>query len=141
MENKKEKLEKLLNEISVLWIKSNSKKDLFTPYHTKFNCNMEYNGICHDFTYQCNLQYTKPNKNDLIACVLSDARCYESCKINDDDTENMQEFALELGYKNNLKELFKAYNGCKNAYNIIKLMFTEEEKNMLEEYFQEEGLL
>ena len=141
MENNKERLEKLLNEINILWVKSSSKKDLFTPYHTKFNCNMIYNDICYDFTYQCNLQYTKLNKNDLIACVLSDARCYESCKINDDDTENMQEFALELGYENNLKELFKAYNGCKNAYNIIKLMFTEEEKNMLEEYFQEEGLL
>ena len=141
MENKKEKLEKILNEINILWVKSNSKKDLFTPYHTKFNCNMIYNDICYDFSYQCNLECTKPSKNDLIACVLNDANCYESCKINDNDIENVQEFANEFGYENNLKELLKAYKGCKKAYNIIKLMFTEEEKNMLEEYLQEEGLL
>lgn len=141
MKNNKERLEKLLNEINILWVKSISKKDLLTPYHTKFNCNMEYNGICYDFTYQCNLQYTKPTKEDIIACVLSDARCYASCKVNDDDDENMQEFANEFGYENNLKELLKAYKGCKKAYNIITLTFTEEEKNMLEEYFQEEGLL
>lgn len=140
MENKKEKLEKILNGINILWVKSNSKKDLFTPDHTKFNCNMEYNGICYDFTYQCNLEYTKPNKNDLIACVISDAMCYEDCKINDDDLENLENFRLLFGYEN-IKDLINVYRGCKNAYNHINKMFTKEEKDMLMKYFEEKGLL
>lgn len=141
MEKKEQKVNKILYYVNISCVESKSKKDLLTPNHTKFDCIISYKDKEYNFNYQCNLNYSKPTKENLIACLFSDAGCYESCKINDDDIENMQEFSNMFGYENNLKELFKVYNGCKETYNALRKMFTEEEKELLLEYFEEEGLL
>lgn len=133
MENVKE----LLKRIDVEFTESKDQTDLFTKYHTKFDCIMKYNGIAYKFNYQCNTYYIKPTRNDLILCSLQDANAYESTKINDDDLENIGEFVKEFGYDDNLKEGLKAYKGCKNAYNHILKMFTNEEKESLYNFLEE----
>lgn len=141
METKKQEINKILDYINISWVISESKTDLFTPQHTKFDCLLKYKGKEYSFPYQCNRNYNRPGKFVLLACVFNDAGCYESCKINDDDTENMQEFAIEFGYDtNNLKELFKAYKGCKDTYNALKKMFTDEERELIYEYLEENEL-
>lgn len=131
-----ENIKELLKKIDVEFTESEDQTDLFTTYHTKFDCIMKYNGITYKFNYQCNTCYIEPNKNDLILCALQDANAYESTKINDDDFENIEEFIKEFGYNDNLKEGLKAYKGCKNAYNNIIKMFTNEEKESLFEFLE-----
>lgn len=141
METREQKINKILDYINISYVVSKSKTDLFTPQHTKFDCLISYKDNEYAFTYQCNLNYTKPDKLSLLACLFSDSRCYEDCKETDDDTDNMQNFAREFGYDtDNLKGLFKAYNGCKDTYNALKKMFTDEERQLIYEYLEEKEM-
>ena len=44
-----------------------------------------------------------------------------------------------FGYDNNIKELLKAYKGCKKTYENIKKMLTDEEIETVREYLEEVG--
>ena len=134
----KEKVKEILESVKITMVESKDKNNLFTPAHTKFICEITNNKGSYLFTYQCNINYIRPNKNSLLACCLSDSNCYEDCLIGD-KVENIQEFALMFGYENNVKELLKAFNGCKEAYNALNKMFTKEEKDLLYNYFVEIG--
>lgn len=136
----KEKMETLIYKIKIDMKESINQENLFTKYHTRFDIMISYNNVCYQADYQCNTDYEKPTKDDILACVISDAMCYEDCKINDDDLENLENFRLLFGYED-MKDLINAYRGCKNAYNHINKMFTKEEKDMLMKYFEEKGLL
>lgn len=136
----KEKMETLIYKIKIDMKDSINQENLFTEYHTRFDFTINYNNVCYKADYQCNTDYEKPTKDDILACMISDAMCYEDCKINDDDVENLENFRLLFGYEN-IKDLINAYRGCKNAYNHINKMFTKEEKDMLMKYFEEKGLL
>lgn len=136
----KEKMETLIYKIKIDMKESINQENLFTKYHTRFDIMISYNNVCYKADYQCNTDYEKPTKDDILACVISDAMCYEDCKINDDDLENLENFRLLFDYEN-IKDLINAYQGCKNAYNHINKMFTKEEKDMLMKYFEEKGLL
>lgn len=137
---KKENIETLICKINYNVKESSNQNDLITEYHTRFNVTISYNNATYNTDYQCNTNYTQPTKEDIIACILSDARCYVDCKVNDDDMDNIEEFGLMFGYEN-VKELLEVYNGCKKAYNNIKKMFTNEEIEQLENYFEEKGLM
>lgn len=97
-------------------------------------CSYEYN----DLYYK--LKQARDKAINITFCVISDAMCYEDCKINDDDLENLENFRLLFDYED-IKDLINAYRWCKNAYNYINKMFTKEEKDMLMKYFEEKGLL
>lgn len=136
----KEKMETLMYKINIEIKESTNQRNLFTEYHTRFDFTISYNDVYYTSNYQCNTQCTEPNKDNILSCVLSDAMCYEECKINDDDVENLENFRLLFGYED-MKDLINAYRGCKNAYNHVNKMFTKEEKDMLMKYFYEKGLL
>ena len=136
MENN-ENIKEILEKINVDWKESKDKNDLFTPHHTNFICQISNDKGGYLFTYQCNTAYTMPNKSALIACVLSDARCYQDCLIGSEE-DNLQEFANMFGY-DDFKRLFKAFKGCKEAYNSICKMLTTKEQDDLYNYFLEVG--
>lgn len=136
----KEKMETLIYKIKIDVKESIDQENLITKDHTRFDFMISYNNVYYKADYQCNTQYTEPNKDNILSCVLSDAMCYEGCKMNDDDVENLENFRLLFGYED-MKDLINAYRGCKNAYNHINKMFTKEEKDMLMKYSEEKGLL
>ena len=133
---KETKLYKILNRINVKWQEIG--KGDFSPYHTKFACVLYDNkGNNYNFDYQCNTQYSRPNEEDLLYCVINDSFAYYDCIVGDDD-DNIEEFGNMFGY-DNIKDLLKAYRGCKNAYNSIRKMLNDEEIETLREYFEELG--
>lgn len=137
----KQKAEHILEQVKETYTATLDKEDLFTPQHTKFLCNLLTKYGSYSFTYQCNLQYHKGiKKTDLLSCLFSDASCYSSCVVGEDD-DNIKEFSDMFGYNDNIKELLRAYRGCKNAYNALNNMFTKQEQEILQQYFEDEGLL
>ena len=133
---KETKLYKILNRININWQLIGIGD--FTPQHSKFNCLLyDTKGNTYNFDYQCNLKYTRPTEEDLLYCVINDSQCYLDCVVGDDE-DNIQEFKDMFGYEN-IKDLLRAYKGCKNAYNSIKKMLSDEEIETLREYFEELG--
>ncbi|MBQ4031878.1 MAG: hypothetical protein II625_09010 [Bacilli bacterium] len=137
MDKKLENINKLLYETKFNYSESESKEDLFTNSHVKYNCEIANKNGSYLFTYQCNPKYVKIRKENVLACVLSDARCYQDCIIGSED-DNIQEFANMFGY-DNIKECLKAYKGCKKASEKLSKMYTQEEQEVLYDYFVEKG--
>lgn len=135
---KNNNIEKLIDKIEYNVKESSNQNNNFTEYHTRFDCTLNYNDVTYNFDFQCNTDYTKPTKEVVLSSVLSDSRCYLDAKVNDDDIDNLEEFKFLFGYEN-IKELLKAYKGCKNAYNHISKMFTKEEQEQLFDYLEEKG--
>lgn len=134
---KETKLFKILDRLYIDW-KYAGQGD-FTPQHTLFNCIIRDNkNNYYNFTYQCNTRYTQPSETSLLACLISDALCYKDCIVGDDD-DNIEEFTHMFGYDNNIKELLKAYKGCKETYTNIKKMLTDEEIDTVRKYLEEVG--
>lgn len=129
----------LLLKTRVHFFESESKDGLFTSQHIKYNCELANEKGSYLFTYQCNPKYTKVTKDNLLSCVLSDARCYEDCLVGDDE-DNINEFYNLFGY-GNIKDCLKAFKGCKNAYKSLNKMYTKEEQDLLYEYYFEKGLI
>lgn len=110
----------------------------FTPQHSKFSCVLYDNkGNDYCFSYQCNLNYTKPTEENILACVISDSNCYSDCIVGNDD-DNLQEFFNMFGYEK-IKEGLKAFKGCKKAYESIKKMLNNEEMEIIMEYLESIG--
>lgn len=136
---KNSNIEKLIDKIEYNVKESSNQYNNFTEYHTRFDCTLNYNNVTYNFDFQCNTENTEPTKEVVLGCVLSDSRCYKECKVYDDDIDNLEIFKDTFGYEN-IKELLKAYEGCKNAYNHINKMFTKEEQEQLFDYLEEKGL-
>ena len=137
MDKKLENINKLLYETKFNYSRSESNIDLFTPQHVKYNCELVNKNGEYLFTYQCNPKFVKITKESVLACVLSDARCYQDCIIGSDE-DNVQEFANMFGC-DNIKECLKAYKGCKEASEKLNKMYTQEEQDVLYDYFVEKG--
>lgn len=136
-EEKRTEVYKLLQKLNIKW--QHIGKGDFSPCHDKFSCILYNNkGEEYSFTYQCNLSYTKPTEHSLLSCVISDALGFRDCLIGDDE-DNLQEFFAMFGYNENIKEGFKAYKGCKEAYHKLKKMLNDDEIYLLHEYMEEVG--
>ena len=122
----------ILNKIKFTANIADEQKDLFTPSHTLYKCKIKYNGKQYSFNYQCNTNYKKPNKKDCLYCLLSDASCF-NCSISVDD------FLTEFGYDDNLQNVRKGekvYNACKHTAKAIDRLFTTDEIELLNTYFE-----
>lgn len=137
---KNSNIEKLIDKIEYNVKESSNQNDKFTEYHTRFDCTLNYNNVTYNFDFQCNTENTEPTKDVVLGCVLSDSRSYINSKVSDSDIDNLEEFNDLFGYMD-IKELLKAYNGCKNAYNHISKMFTKEEQEQLFDYLEKKGLV
>ena len=134
-----ENIKDLLEKTKVHFFESKSKEGLFTSQHVKYNCEISNEKGSYLFTYQCNPKYTKPTRDNLLSCVLSDARCYEECLVGSEN-DNINEFSSLFGY-DNIKDCLKAFKGCEKAYESLNKMYTKEEQEMLYEYYFERGLI
>ena len=120
----------MLNKIAFIYSESDNQQDLFTPYHTRFDCAIQYGTNCepYKFDYQCNTAHTMPNIKDVMYSLLLDAWAY-------DDAENVFEFAEELGYDitDDYDKITKMYDACRNTRNALHRMFTDAELEVLDE--------
>ena len=136
----KNNIEKILYKIKYNVKESSNQNNNFTEYHTRFDCTLNYNNVTYNFNFQCNTDYTKPTKEVVLSSVLLDSRYYLDSKVNDSDIDNLARFQALFGYED-IKDLWEAYKGCKNAYNHINKMFTKEEQEQLFDYLEEKGMI
>lgn len=125
-------IDTILNNIKFAAVIAEKQKDLFTPAHTLYKCKIKYNGKQYSFNYQCNTEYKKPNKKDCLYCLLSDASCF-NCSTSVDD------FLTEFGYIDSLKNIRKgekAYNACERTAKALERLFTDDEIELLNVYFE-----
>lgn len=118
------KKEELLNKIYVNIKESPNQDNTFTNNHTRFDIKITYYKEDMYIEYQCNTNYKKPNKKDIIECVISDAQAYEY-------TQDIDDFAIEFGYEK-IKDCINAYGLCKKTYNDLHRLFTKKELEILE---------
>lgn len=137
---KNNNIEKLIDKIEYNVKESSNQNNNFTIYHTRFDCTLNYNNVTYNFDFQCNTENTKPTKEVVLGCVLSDSRCYLDAKVNNSDIDNLANFQALFGYED-IKDLWEAYKGCKNAYSHISKMFTQEEQEQLFDYLEEKGMI
>lgn len=62
-----------LLDVDLAWKESETQEDTFTADHVVYDARMEYKGNSFSFQYQCNPQFTEPEKLEMILCVLQDA--------------------------------------------------------------------
>lgn len=117
----------MYNETIFNYKKSENQVTKWTPSHTVFDCELEYNGQVYEFTYQCNTNYSMPNKRDCVECLVSDAFAfYNSIDILD--------FANEFGYDiEDEQRVRDIYNACHDTYTMLKILYGEEWYNIIEE--------
>lgn len=122
----------MLDKITFTYEESENQNELFTPYHTKFDCMIKYNGKQFSFPYQCNIAHSKPNIKDCMDCLLLDASSYEQ-------SQDILDFANEFGYDmyEDKAKVRKIYNACKKTYNRLNTIFTDVELNELYEEIAE----
>lgn len=123
----------IIDKVKFNYIEADEQKDLFTPSHMLYNCRITYAGRRFSFSYQCNPDYCTPNKKDCLSAIFSDADCYEMAADVDD-------FLQELGYTDSLQSIRrgeKAYKACKRTAAALNRIFTNDERETLDEYFRE----
>ena len=122
----KGKVNKMLNEIKMNYRKARTQKDLFTSEHVLYNCDFKYKNETIKTTYQCNPRHGKPTRDDVLACIISDAEAYEF-------TKDEADFLIEFGYADSkhIREGLKAYKGCKAISERLHKVFTDKELDTL----------
>ena len=126
------KADKIYKEIMFDYKESENQGDLFSRYHTKFDCSITRGDYIFNFDYQCNTDYLEPNKKDCIEAILSDARCIDGLSL--------EAFLEDFGYLNSGEDALrgiKAYKSCKKTARALKKMFTKDELSSLYDWFSE----
>lgn len=128
---------KMLQGIDINYIEMG--KGDFSKEHTLYSCMIKNKENKHyQFTFQCNTKYTKPNNVLLLASLVLDARCYDDSNVGDDD-DNIEEFARNFGYDNEIKRLMKAYKGCKKTSLFLNSIFNSDDLELLYNVLSENG--
>lgn len=109
-------------------------KDLFTPSHVLYKCVIVTPARRrYTFNYQCNPSAThEPTLKDCLYCLLSDASSVEYCQDEAD-------FLNEFGYIDNAESIrrgLKAFRACEKTKKALERLFTSEELEKLNTYFE-----
>ena len=134
MEMTKE-VKEIMNNVKFTYHKSNNQTShMFSNGHVKYNCKISYNGKSFQTTYQCNPQYSDMSKIkfDFIYCLLLDKETYDNARDEED-------FAASIGfdYYEDKKEVDRIYKACERASRKLDEMFSQEELDILNEFFRE----
>ena len=101
-------------------------------YHKKYYLQLLYKNNKYNFNFfdsVYNYQNDKKlNKQNALYCILMDCQAYD-CNID------IQDFADAFGYEN-IKDLLKAYNGCKKTSEAIHSIFDYDELEQLYTEFE-----
>ena len=128
-------VKEILDNVKFTYRKSdNQTSHMFSDGHVKYNCKISYNGKSFQTTYQCNPNYSDMSKMkfDFIYCVLLDKNTY-------DNSRDINDFAnsLAMDYYEDYKEVKRIYKACQRASEQLDRMFSDEELNILDEFFRE----
>ena len=75
----------------------------------------------------------EPEKKDCLYCILSDASCVESCT---DEADFLTEFGYIDGGADQIRKGLKAFRACKRTKKAIERLFTADEIETLQAYFE-----
>lgn len=134
MEMTKE-VKNILDNVKFVYSKSNNQSaHMFSNGHVKYNCKISYNGKSFQTTYQCNPQYSDMSKIkfDFIYCLLLDKETYDNALDEEDFANN-----LAMDYYEDKKEVKRIYKACQRASCELDKMFSQEELEILDEFFRE----
>ena len=107
-----------LKEVKIKYQEKLDQGDLISKYHTRYEVCLSYRGKTLITDYQCNNR-TKPTKENVLSCLLSDTMSY-------DDYTDIDDFQSSFGYEK-VSECLKVYNGCKESSKRMHALFTEKE--------------
>lgn len=123
----------IMDSIKFMAEEKEDQKELFTPNHVVYRCVIVNNNRKqYTFDYQCNLVYNEPNIEDCLYCLLSDANSTEY-------TTDVDDFLQEFGYTDSLESVRKgekAYKSCKRTKKALDRLFSVEELETLNSYFE-----
>ena len=134
MEMTKE-VKEIMDNIKFTYRKSdNQTAHMFSSGHIKYICKISYNGKTFQTTYQCNPQYSDMSKIkfDFIYCLLLDKETYDNALDEEDFANN-----LAMDYYEDKKEVKRIYKACQRASCKLDAMFSQEELDILDEFFRE----
>ena len=134
MEMTKE-VKEIMNNVKFTYHQSNNQTShMFSNGHVKYNCKISYNGKSFQTTYQCNPQYSDMDKIkfDFIYCILLDKEAYDNAMDEEDFANN-----LAMDYYEDRKEVKRIYKACQRASCKLNEMFSQEELEILDEFFRE----
>lgn len=126
--------QKIIDSLKFTFEVADIQKDLFTPAHTLYKCQITTPARRrYTFNYQCNQSAThEPTKEDCLYCLLSDASCYDCARDVDD-------FLTEFGYTNDLQSIRrgeKAFKACGRTAAALDWLFTADEREALNAHFE-----
>jgi hypothetical protein len=128
--------ERIIETLKFTATPADVQKDLFTPAHVLYKCvivNPE-NRRRYTFDYQCNPTATsEPTAKDCLWCLLQDASSVDYC-------EDEADFLNEFGYIDTAESIrrgLKAFKACQRTKKALARLFTGEELESLEEYYQD----
>ena len=138
-----EYLEKVFNIVPDLkmYVTRNSKIDGRIGCGLGYNVKLQVSNKQYTSVYN-NSQangYKAPDVEDILYCIISDARCYES-------TGSFEDFCDEFGYDKYTescygivvnKESMKIFNSLEKTYNAVNRLFTSEQLDELYTVFED----
>ena len=134
MEMTKE-VKEIMDNMKFTYRKSdNQTSHMFSDGHVKYNCKISYNGKSFQTTYQCNPQCSDMDKIkfDFVYCVLLDKETYDNARDEEDFANS-----LAIDYYEDYKEVKRIYKACQRASCKLDAMFSQEELEILNEFFKE----
>lgn len=128
-------VKEILDKVRFTYHRSNNQTaHMFSDGNVKYNCKISYNGKSFQTTYQCNPQYSDMDKIkfDFVYCILLDKEAYDNALDEEDFANN-----LAMDYYEDKKEVKRIYKACQRASCKLDEMFSQEELNILDEFFRE----
>lgn len=122
----------LKNEVKIKILKSKVVSGKY-GHHKQYYLQLSYKNNKYNFNFfdsvysYCN--NIKLDKKHALYCVLMDCRAY-------DDYTDIQDFADAFGYEK-IKDLLKAYDGCKKTSEALHNIFNNNELEQLYTEFQD----
>ena len=95
----------------------------------KYRITLTYNNKTVWFIYNDNYM-NKSDLKDILYCLILDATAYENAY-------NFADFCNEFGYDSDSMKAYKIYQACKKQLDRYNKLFTQEEKDFLQNLLQD----
>ena len=111
----------MLNKIAFIYTESENQNDLFTPYHTRFDCAIKYGTHSEPFkfNFQCNTAHDFPTIASVMYSLIVDGESYQF-------SYGFEDFMACNGYYDYEKSK-EIYDECKRICEGLHKMFTDDE--------------
>ena len=142
-----ELLEQVLTELPIkVTVTRDSKRDYrlcglgYRVTLQNINTGYKFSTGYNDSVANAHAGVTKPDINDILACLVSDRSCYLS-------TQNFKDFCDSFGYEEYVsvgyypyitrnREAYRAFTGCRNISENLEILLTSDELEKLETFYE-----